>query len=213
MVKQEIVAVVDRSGSMRGKEQDTVGGINSIIDELRKTKTEEDEIRFSLKLFDHEEILLMRSVDLDAVKEFRVADFTPRGTTALRDAMGNTIKYFMEKKLRDPKVFDSCVIYVATDGYENASKKYSANDLKNLINNAQKTYNIQILYLGANQDAILEASKIGICADRAMNYCETKDNIEAAYRGVASAATRTRSTNSPISFLRSERQASQACPH
>ena len=208
---QEIVTIADRSGSMRGKEEDTVGGINSIIDELRKTKTDGDVIRFSLKLFDHEEILLMRGVDLRSVKEFNEKDFIPRGTTALRDAMGNTIKYFMEKKLKDPNLFDSCVIYVATDGYENASKKYSANDLKDLINTAQTTYNIQVLYLGANQDAILEASKIGICADRAMNYCETKDNIEAAYRGVASAATRTRSTNSAISFLHSERQASQAC--
>ena len=207
MPKQEIVVVGDRSGSMSGKEDDTVGGINASIDELKRTKGPDDEVRVSIKLFDHEELLHTRHKNLDEVEPFMRTDFIPRGGTALYDALGNTLVYFMEMKLRDPASFDSCVVYVATDGYENSSKHYSANKLKGVIENAEKTYNITVLYLGANQDAILEAGKFGISAGRAMNYSETSDTIEAAYRGAAACATRTRSSQPP-DFLDAERQAS-----
>ena len=61
MTKQEIVALIDRSGSMAGKESDTIGGINTTINELKDTKKEDEEIYFSLKLFDHEQILKIRN--------------------------------------------------------------------------------------------------------------------------------------------------------
>ena len=212
MTKQEVVLVVDRSGSMHGKEADTVGGINTALDELRKTKSETDTVLISIKLFDHEEQLLIRSVDLDNVSSFKREDFVPRGSTSLRDAMGHTLTHFMEKKLRDPMAYDSCVIYVATDGLENTSMHFSVSRLKDLIKNAEKSYNIQFLYLGANQDAILEAGRLGIEANRAMNYSETHGNVEAAYRGLASATTRARTAGTQPSFLPSERHASMESP-
>ena len=107
---QEVVYVVDRSGSMRGKESDTIGGINASIDELKKTKGDDDIIKVSIKLFDHEEKLLHRSVKLDDICEFNITEFVPRGSTALLDAMGNTLTHFMEKKLLDPVGYDSCMI-------------------------------------------------------------------------------------------------------
>ena len=68
----------------------------------------------------------------------------------------------MEKKLMDPGAYDSCVIYVTTDGQENASRRYNNEKIKKMIHAAEETYNIRLVYLGANQDAILEASKFGI---------------------------------------------------
>jgi uncharacterized protein YegL len=208
---QEVVALVDRSGSMAGKEADTVGGINTTINELKASKSEDDTICFSLKLFDHVQILKWRCRNIDEIDEFLLSDFVPRGQTALLDAIGDTLSYFMEKKIRSPLVYDSCLIYVATDGYENASERYKAEDIKSLIKNAEEEYNIRMMYLGANQDAILEASKIGISASRAINYSETAYNVQAVYRSVASAAVRTRSTGE-TGFLLTERQASSQSP-
>lgn len=202
---QEVIAIIDRSGSMNGKEEDTIGGINTTIEELKKNK-ENEIIKFSIKFFDHQEHLKIRSLDIENVYPLNINDLQPRGQTALLDAMGNTITYFINKKMNDPTSFDSCVIYVATDGFENASKKFNNNNIKNLIYEAKK-YNIELLYLGANQDAILEASKFGLDTSQAMNYSETQENVESAYRSAASAAKRQRSGD-PIGFLKAERTAS-----
>ena len=208
MTVQEIVVIADRSGSMRGKEKDTVGGINAMFDEVRSKKTEDDTIRVSLKLFDNEEILKWRCLNIAEIREFPAEEFQPRGQTALLDAMGNTLTYFMEKKLRDPNAYDTCVISVATDGLENASKYYTREKIKNLIKNAEKTYSITVVYLGANQDAILEAKNLGIGEDRAINYAENQGATEAVYRGLARVVTDSRSMPN-VGFTAVERQASQ----
>lgn len=204
---QEICALIDRSGSMSGKEEDTIGGINETFRVLRETKQDNETIKISVKLFDHEQILKLRNVDLDEVNDLTRNDFCPRGQTALLDAMGDTLTYFMEKKLMNPDAYDSCVIYVTTDGLENASKRYNNEKIKKMIENAEKTYNIKLMYLGANQDAILEANKFGVDCSRAMNYSETPENVQSAYRSAASAAVRTRSLGR-TEFTQTERQLS-----
>ncbi len=208
MTVQEVVAIVDRSGSMRDKEADTVGGINAAFDEIRRNKGEDDLIRVSLKLFDHEEIMKWRCQDIDTVGEFPISDFVPRGSTALLDAMGNTLKYFMEKKLSEPEAYDTCMIYVATDGVENSSQDFTADDIKELIKNAEKTYKITVIYLGANQDAILTADNIGISANHAINYEENEEATRNVYRSVGRMATDNRTYES-IGFSDAEREASQ----
>ena len=84
--KQEVVGILDRSGSMSGKEADTVCGINSMIKKLKNNAKEDDDIRVSLKLFDNEETIVWRSKPLSEVDEFDIKDFIPRGQTALLDA-------------------------------------------------------------------------------------------------------------------------------
>jgi len=208
MVNQEVVALIDRSGSMHGKEADTVGGINAMLDELKSTKTENDTIKVSIKLFDNEQVLKLRSVDLDSVDNFPLSEFVPRGTTALLDAIGDTLTYFMEKKLQNPTAYDNCMVYVATDGLENTSHKYNRSTITKMIKSAKEVYNINILYLGANQDAILEAGAIGINADQAINYSETQENVEAVFRSAGAVASRTRSTGVNDGFTPAERTAS-----
>lgn len=202
---QEIVAIVDRSGSMNGKEEDTIGGLNSLISDLKQNKNNEI-IKFSLKFFDTQENLKYNSIDIENVPTLNVKDLKPRGQTALLDAMGNSISYFIERKKNDNNSFNSCLIYVATDGLENASKKYNNDNIKSLISDAKKL-KIEMLYIGANQDAILEASKFGLDTEQAMNYSETSQNVESAYRSLASAAKRQRS-GMPTGFLLAERKAS-----
>ena len=202
---QEVVAIIDRSGSMSGKEADTIGGINSTIEELKSNKSNEI-IKFSVKFFDHQEYIKIRSLDIENVRPLNVKDLMPRGQTALLDAMGSTISFFINKKMGDPSSYDSCIIYIATDGHENCSRKFTNENIKNLIEQAKK-FSIEILYFGANQDAILEASKFGLDATQAMNYSENTENVESAYRSAARAAKRYRSGNN-AGFLEAERTAS-----
>ena len=207
IMMQEIVAIVDRSGSMAGKEEDTVGGINATIDELKNNKNENENINFSLKFFDHESYLRIRSMDITKVKPIPVSDLRPRGQTAILMQWEILFFILLQKKLQIQMHFNSRVIYVATDGLENCSKRYTNVSLKNLIESAAN-YGITILYLAANQDAILEANKFGLNADNAINYSETKETTENVYRAAGRAAKRVR-TGQPAAFLHPERTASQ----
>lgn len=200
---QEIVAIIDRSGSMMGKEEDTIGGINTTIKELQNNKEKDTIINMSIKFFDHESYLKFRHLNINNVRPLKITDLCPRGQTALLDAMGTTINYFLNKKKNNLNCFDSCIIYVATDGFENSSKIFNNDLIKELLYEAKK-YNIEILYLGANQDAIFEAAKFGLNSEQAMNYTENKNNINEAYRSLASATKRSRN-GSNLSFLQSER--------
>ena len=138
--------------------------------------------------------MLIKSLNINEVRPIELRQYVPRGQTALYDAIGSTLTYFMEKKLHNPTCYDKCLIYVATDGYENCSKNFNADSLKKLIISAQKSYNIELIYLGANQDAILEASKIGILPTHAINYSETSEQCMSAYRSVGNVANRQKSS-------------------
>tara|TARA_B110001452_G_C15187836_1_gene412548 strand:+ start:301 stop:942 length:642 start_codon:yes stop_codon:yes gene_type:complete len=206
-VIQEVIALIDRSGSMRGKEDDTIGGINSTFEVLKKDKPDNTTIKVSIKLFDHEEQLLIRSLPLDQVINITRSQYVVRGQTALLDAIGTTLAYFMEKKLVDSDAYDSCLIYIVTDGLENSSKQYSNKKIKLMIANADENYNIKIIYLAANQDAILEAANYGIDSSRALNYSENSENVNAAYRAAAAVAVRSMTTGD-AQFTQVERTAS-----
>jgi uncharacterized protein YegL len=189
MPTQEIVAIIDRSASMNGKQEDTIGGINTTIEDLKSSENVE-EINFSLKFFNEREELKIRSKKITEVLPLQPSELRPSGSTALLDAIGNTINYFIEKKLRNEDCFDQCLIYVATDGYENASRYFTKESLRQIIQNAENIYNIRVMYLGANQDAIFEASQIGIPLDRAINYNENSESSKNVYRAVAASAQR-----------------------
>ena len=206
---QEVVAIVDRSGSMMGKEEDTVGGINSTFEVLKSENKNNEIIKVSVKLFDHEEKMLFRSINIKDVKPITTDQFVPRGQTALLDAIGNTPNYFMEKKLLNTNAYDTCVIYVATDGQENSSKHFSAKKIKRMIEEAENNFNIRVLYLAANQDAIFEASKYGINPTQAINYSETGENVDAVFRSAANVARRF-SQDGSAEFTNIERTMSQA---
>jgi len=207
---QEVVAIMDRSGSMVNKVDDTVGGINAAITQLKEQRIETQDttdIKISIKLFDHDEYLLIRSMDIDKVRPIEKRQYVPRGQTALLDAIGNTLTYFINKKMLNTNAYDNCLVYIVTDGYENSSTKFTQQQIKDLIVDAESNYNIKIIYLAANQDAILEASNLGIDPSQALNYSETSQNVEAAYKSAASVAYRQR-TSSNIGFTQTERSQS-----
>ena len=208
MFVQEIVAIIDRSGSMSGKESDTIGGINVAIQDLKDNKTIEEEINFSVKFFDDQENVYLRRLPIENLRPLKVSDLKPRGQTALFDAMGNSLVYFINQKMKNPNIFNSCVIYVCTDGLENCSKNFNAENIKNLIKTAD-SYNIKLLYMGSNQDSILEANKFGLTGSQALNYSEITENVQGAYRRLAAAAKRHR-TGEDLGFSEYERQQSQA---
>ena len=165
----ELVFIIDRSGSMSGLEADTIGGFNSMIEKQRK---EEGECYVSTVLFDHERNVLHDRVKLSEIKPMTDKDYTVRGTTALIDAIGCAIHHFgnVHKYARPEDVPANTMFVIITDGMENASRKYSSDDVKRKIERQKEKYGWEFIFIGANIDAVETAARYGINAERAVNY-------------------------------------------
>lgn len=170
----ELVFIIDRSGSMSGLESDTIGGFNSMI---RKQKQAEGEALISTVLFDNVSEVLHDRVNVKDIQSMTEHDYTVRGTTALIDAIGKAIHHIgnVHKYARQEDVPEHTMFVITTDGMENASRYYSSEKVKKMIERQKVKYGWEFLFLGANIDAVETASHFGIGADRAVNYnCDSE---------------------------------------
>ena len=170
----ELVFIIDRSGSMSGLESDTIGGFNSMI---RKQKQAEGEALISTVLFDNVSEVLHDRVNVKDIQPMTEYDYTVRGTTALLDAIGGAIHHIgnVHKYARQEDVPEHTMFVITTDGMENASRYYSSDKVKKMIERQKVKYGWEFLFLGANIDAVETASHFGIGADRAVNYnCDSE---------------------------------------
>lgn len=165
----EIVFILDKSGSMNGLERDTVGGFNSMIE---KQKTKEGEAIVSTVLFDNESLVVHDRVPLPEIKPMTTDDYCPGGCTALVDAIGGAIHHIsnIHRYIREEDIPENTVFVITTDGYENASCRYTSSKVKEMIEEKKKS-GWEFLFLGANIDAVETARHFGIDEDRAVNYC------------------------------------------
>ena len=182
----ELVFILDRSGSMSGLESDTIGGFNSFIE---KQKEVDGECLVSTVLFNQVSKVIYDRVSLKEIRKMTGDDYLPSGTTALIDAMGDAIHHIrnVHKYIREEDVPEKTVFVIITDGLENASTRYSSDDVKKMVSQ-QKEKGWEFLFLGANIDAVETAKHYGIEEDRAVRFHSdhigTKKNYETLAKAV-----------------------------
>lgn len=183
----ELVFILDRSGSMGGLETDTIGGFNSLLEKQRK---EEGEALMTTVLFDDQYELLHDRVNLKGVSPLTEKEYYTRGSTALLDALGQTINKIGDahKHTRPEECPGKTMVVVITDGYENASSEFSPRQIKHMVQLEQEKYHWEFLFIGANIDAITAAKDLGIRADRAVNYMHDAQGQRKCYEAVGEAA-------------------------
>ncbi len=191
----ELVFILDRSGSMAGLESDTIGGFNSLIEKQRK---EDGECYVSTVLFDHVSEVLHDRIPLKDVPKMTAADYTVRGCTALIDAIGGAIHHIgnIHKYARPEDVPAHTMFVITTDGMENASHRYSSDEVKKMIEREKEQYGWEFLFIGANIDAVETAKNIGISRDRAVNYRADGQGTQILYQTVSATVERIRSNTS-----------------
>ena len=180
----DLVFIVDKSGSMMGKEEDTIGGINSIL-HAHKEKNKGKEY-VTLVLFDNNyEVLYDRKI-LTQTEDITDSEYQIGGTTALLDAMGKTITNLDKaQKNKDTKA-DKVVVVIITDGHENSSKEYNLDQLKKSIEK-HTADGWEFIYLGADLESMDEAGDIGIGYARSASYVDDPQGRKIMYAAVATA--------------------------
>lgn len=179
----ELVFIIDRSGSMSGFEVDTIGGFNSMIE--RQKKDSSGKVYVTTVLFDNVVETLHDRLPIDEVGVLTEREYYARGSTALLDAVGETVRHIekIHRYARREDVPKNTIVVVTTDGYENASREYTRSAVKKLIE-AKTEAGWEFVFVGANIDAITEAATIGIRQDRAANYRQDSDGICACYESL-----------------------------
>ena len=188
----ELVFILDRSGSMHGLEKDTVGGFNSLIE---KQKKENGECYVSTVLFNDRSDVLHDRVKLSEIEKMTEKDYFTGGCTALLDAVGGAIHHIgnIHKYARPEDVPEHTVFVIITDGMENASRRYTAEMIKRMIERQKTKYGWEFLFIGANIDAAQTAASYGIDRDRAVDYNADAKGTEILYDTVAEAVCNVRS--------------------
>ncbi len=187
----EVVFILDRSGSMSGLEEDTIGGFNSMIEQQKQG---EGEALISTVLFDNVSEVIHDRVPVKSVALLTREDYSVRGCTALLDAIGGAIHHIgnIHKYAREEDVPEHTLFVITTDGMENASRRYDSETVKKMIERQKAKFGWEFLFLGANIDAVETASRFGIGADRAVNYHSDHQGTQLNYEVLSEAVSTVR---------------------
>ena len=170
----DLIFLIDRSGSMHGSEDDTIGGFNSFIQKERK---KELNTKVTTILFDDQYELLYERKSIEDVSDLTEEEYYVRGCTALLDAIGKTITTL------NHKIENKALFVIMTDGMENASVEYSKSQISNMIN----SHSWEFIFIGADIDSYSEAGKIGLRRSRVANHRKSKEGVADLYRSVENA--------------------------
>ena len=182
----ELVFILDRSGSMSGLEGDTIGGFNAM---LERQKREPGEAYVSTVLFDNVSEVIHDRVAIQRVEPLSRKQYYVRGTTALLDAVGSAIHHIgnVHKYAREEDRPEKTLFVITTDGMENASRRYSYQKVRAMLQHQKEKYGWEFIFLGANIDAEKEAARFGIAGDYAANYHADHKGTAVIYEAVCDA--------------------------
>ena len=139
---------------------------------IEKQKKEEGEALISTVLFDNFSEIIHDRVPLDKISDMNRDEYYVRGCTALLDAVGGAVHHIgnVHKYAREEDRPEHTLFVITTDGMENASRYYTYDQVRQMIERQKEKYGWEFLFLGANIDAAREAARFGIQEDRAVNY-------------------------------------------
>jgi len=180
----EIICIIDKSGSMSSIKSDAIGGFNTFLKEQQALK---GEATLTLVQFDTSYEIVYENEPIQNVKPITEETYRPRGMTALLDAVAKTIDNVGRRLSNTPEKNrpEKVIVSILTDGEENSSRKFNLKDVKDRISTQKNIYKWEFIYLGANQDAFAEATKLGIASIDTIQFDADAIGIRKAYNDMS----------------------------
>jgi len=205
----EIAYILDRSGSMNRLQEAAISSFNTFLKDQQDTP---GDVNFTLALFDYEYTLHADRAPIKEVRPLDAQTYVPRGSTALLDAIGRTVKNIGKQlaETPEPERPAKVIIAIYTDGYENSSTDYTAKEIAKIIKEQTDTYNWEFLFLAANEDAIATAASYGIKRSNASHVDYSQEGLHTSSRTISRkvrahrSASRGTSTRSELKDLHAE---------
>lgn len=186
----EMVFVIDRSGSMKGLEKETIDGFNNMMENQKKQK---GDALVTLVLFDGcvNELYVQRRIE--KVEKLSEKQYFVRGCTALLDAIGSSIEGVCERRIckKESEIPSKTIFVIITDGFENSSNFYSLKETKQLINKAKES-NFEFMFLGADMKGVREAVSWGINPTNVVKYKNDVKGIQINFKALDKVITKYR---------------------
>ena len=191
----ELVFILDRSGSMSGLEEDTIGGFNAL---LKKQQATPGKAILSTVLFNHHSEVLHDRLDVKKVESISEMDYSVGGSTALLDAVGRSINYIrkIHNCMDNEEVPEKTIFIITTDGMENASEYYDYKQVKLMIESQTERKGWEFIFLGANIDSMDVARRFGIHEDHSANFHSDKEGTKLNYDVLSDAIDEVRKNKS-----------------
>lgn len=176
-----IQIIVDRSGSMESIRSEMQTEINRFIADQA---IQPGKCTIRLSQFDGTYELLYSSRSAQDVPHFWLQ---PRGATALYDAIGTAVNELGKEleALTEARRPGKVLVVVITDGHENASHKFSKKNIKELIQHQKEVYKWEFVFMGANQNAVLEGNKLGIDNHSGLTYDASGAGVRKGFQSLA----------------------------
>ena len=151
-------------------------------------------------LFDNVSEVLYDRIPLADMPQMTEKEYYVRGCTALLDAIGGAIHHIgnIHKYAREEDRPGKTIFIITTDGMENASRQYSYEKVRQMVERQKEKYGWEFLFLGANIDAIETAGRFGIAPDRAANYNNDRMGTALNYEVLADAVCEMRVASAPM---------------
>lgn len=186
MVKHtEIIFILDCSGSMSRLTNDTIEGFNGFVENQKDdTKT-----TLTTVLFNTSSWTLHDGIDVYEVSPMTKKEYMAGGGTAMLDAIGDTINKVQDRhdEMGANKP-DNVLFVITTDGEENSSRRFNKSQIEKMIKHQTNGHGWEFIFMGANMDAVQEASDIGISSTRSVNYDWTAQGTSALWDTVSTTA-------------------------
>jgi len=190
-----IVSIIDKSGSMESIRNDAIGGFNTFLEAQQK---EPGEARMDLVLFsfDGDLKIVCENALVGEVKRLDTETYVPNGGTALYDAIGETVTRIGARiaAMKEDERPEKVIVTILTDGEENASRKFTREQVFEMISHQTDVYKWQFVFLAANQDAMIAGSSIGISKSACMSFSGDSKGMGDAFSGYCCAVSSYRST-------------------
>ena len=168
----EIVTVIDQSGSMSSISESTIRGFNSLLEEQKSRK---EEIVFTTVVFNDRVRTVCDRVPISQVEPLDEKSYDPAGCTALLDAVGSAVMHIDSMHVGREEEYKT-IVFIITDGYENASTYHTYDSVKKLIKD-KEAEGWTFKYLGSEIDVKKEAAKMGIRANDAQEFDHTDEGM------------------------------------